>query len=84
MWMVFLQEDSVRGRDEARPRGVRGAAEPGIGRAPRVAFPSQVHQRARTGRQSSPGGSADGGQSGEGEEGSQRDQELAAIAVAFR
>lgn len=83
-----MQEDSVRGGDEARARRVRRAAEPVVGGAPGVAVPAQVHQRARAGRQSPPGGGAHGGQPGEGEEDPERGQERVAvgvaIAVAFR
>jgi hypothetical protein len=46
---------------EARARRVCGVAEPVVRRAPGMAFRSQVHQRAPTGRQGSARGRSNGG-----------------------
>jgi hypothetical protein len=69
----FLQEDSVRGRREARSRRVRGASEPVVCGAPGVALRAQVHQRGRAERQGPARSRADGRQQGEGEADPERD-----------
>jgi hypothetical protein len=63
---------------------MRGLAEPFVGGAHGVAFPTQVHQRARSGSKGSPGSGPGGSQQGEGEEDPERHEVFSAVTFTLR